>query len=175
MDDGIGPPLTTLPTIRLGTRFILRTMVLKKRTSGGSLGRGGFRECGLVHPERADETQPSQCLSFATAPRRSRPRARFGHWIPRFNRAADMLSDVGRLSTRDWLGAPRLQPGLNFGQIPNNAAQGQRKPTGKVSAALHLVNRAIGERYHYAQLLTGYCPPDLPGYRIKAYHRRTRI
>ena len=57
--------VATLPTIRLGLKFILLSMVRKSELQGRGLDRGGFRECGLVDPGRTHETlASSQRLSL---------------------------------------------------------------------------------------------------------------
>ena len=60
--------VATLPTIQLGMRVYLLTMVRKSEPAGRNLGRGGFRERGLDHSEGENEALESvQRLSVTSS------------------------------------------------------------------------------------------------------------
>lgn len=59
---------------------------------------------------------------------------------PAFDRAGYALGDVWMLCAMDRLRAPRQQPCLDLGEIPDDAARGQREAAWKIAALLHLVD-----------------------------------
>ncbi|CCD87285.1 protein of unknown function [Bradyrhizobium sp. ORS 285] len=53
--------------------------------------------------------------------------------------------------------APALQkPSFHFAQVPHDAARREGEASRKFAALLHLVDGAVGERDHFAELM----PPD---------------
>jgi hypothetical protein len=60
------------------------------------------------------------------------------------------------LRTRYRLRAPGGDPFFDFGKVPNDAAGGQSEALRKFAPAFHLVNSAVSQRNHFAELV----PPD---------------
>ncbi len=53
-----------------------------------------------------------------------------------------------------------LEPGFDLGQIPDDAARREIEAPRKLAALFHLVDRAVGERHHLAQLLPADRAPN---------------
>jgi hypothetical protein len=60
----------------------------------------------------------------------------------------------------DWRGPPRGKPCFDFSQIPYDTSWREREASRELTALLHLIDRAVGERHHFAQLLPTNGPFD---------------
>jgi hypothetical protein len=58
------------------------------------------------------------------------------------------------LCADNWRCSARCKPSFHFRKIPHNAPWRQSEALREISTLLHLVDRAIGERDHFAQLMT---------------------
>jgi hypothetical protein len=77
------------------------------------------------------------------------------------------LRNVGVLRTRDGRGSPRREPCFDFAQIPYDASWREREASRELAALFHLVDRAVGERDHFPQLMPPYRALD----RFLAFRR----
>ena len=91
------------------------------------------------------------------AGRSFRLRCRCSSRTRRSNRPRPPQSDVGRLSAGDRSRPARGQPSFDLRQIPDHAARRESEASGKFSALLHLIDRAVGERHHLSKLLSANC------------------
>ena len=64
------------------------------------------------------------------------------------------------LRAGDGCGSARGEPCFDFAQIPYDASWREREASRKLAALLHLIDGAVGERHHLAQLLSTDRPLD---------------
>jgi hypothetical protein len=66
----------------------------------------------------------------------------------------------------DRAGTPRHEPSLNLGEVPNHASGRERKAPWKLAALFHAEDCAVGERYHFLELLAPDGPGERPYFRL---------
>lgn len=70
-----------------------------------------------------------------------------------FDGASSPLFDIWGLRAGDGHDPSRGEPGLHLGEIPHDAPGRQGEAPRKVTALLHLVDSAVGEGNHLAELM----------------------